>query len=435
MLALGIVGVVFPQSGHEKAEAAIQDECVRLPFPDNPSDNFIEGSVTCTTINQKRGVAYYAWNQAKCKYEPKTDPKAYGGFTSGLFLPPDVSKVKVTISRTGKPGECIAKTELLHFSFSSDKKIYMWKWDPSCSCKQKACEGAYNTWQKNILAHERRHVMDIENIVSETNQGQICNVKDAIYQAKGTCNPKDAKSAIANLNRKVQATAKQIIDCMEKEGEKRKEDFHGGKVKGLSPFIPPLKCANCPPAPCLSGATMFPALQSTSCGDMCCGPCQECDINGSCQTKTCPECTTCNPNTGACEPCRACQVCQDGTCVDQCGECSHCGPEGCLPDCTTGEHCCGGQCINLSQYKCCTTLAGSFVCPSNEECCAGSQTCCDPTVEQCCGGACMPYGDSNCRVGACLPCGADQFCCLRADGRPFGCCPNGHNCDPELGCQ
>jgi hypothetical protein len=180
---------------------------------------------------------------------------------------------------------------------------------------------------------------------------------------------------------------------------------------------------------------------------VCPDPCQECK-NNTCQSKcdacsicvngncvsTCPECTTCNPNTGACEPCRACQFCQDGACVDQCGECSHCGPEGCLPDCVTGEHCCGGQCINLSEYQCCGSANAHYPCPWGTQCCAGSQTCCDPTVEQCCGGACMPYGNSNCLVGACIGCGAGQICCLNENGTPHGCCAPGQICDPENGC-
>lgn len=193
------------------------------------------------------------------------------------------------------------------------------------------------------------------------------------------------------------------------------------------------KCEICDPATntCVSTCSACQTCQDGTCVDTC-GECMLCD-NGVC-VSTCGECTTCNPDTGACEPCRACQVCENGICVDHCGECSHCEPEGCVSDCVDGEHCCGGQCINLSQYKCCTTLAGSFVCPSNLDCCASSQTCCDPNVEQCCEGGCMRYGDSSCVAGACIPCSGDQFCCLKADGSPHGCCESDYTCDPERGC-
>jgi hypothetical protein len=71
------------------------------------------------------------------------------------------------------------------------------------------------------------------------------------------------------------------------------------------------------------------------------------------------------------------------------------------------------------------------------QCCPGG-LCCDRTDSYCCeeGGvySCKTYGDSSCVFGACIPCGSNQFCCLKADGSPHGCCEADSTCDPERGC-
>lgn len=147
-----------------------------------------------------------------------------------------------------------------------------------------------------------------------------------------------------------------------------------------------------------------------------CTACEEC-IDGNCRPKTCPACTTCNPQTGTCEPCTACQTCQNGTCVDICGECMHCENGLCVRTCTDEEVCCGDQCINPSEYKCCITSAGSFPCPPDWHCCASGE-CCPPNW-QCCGGQCVPYNSEHC--ANCFPCNPGQVCCIGPQGQIYGC--------------
>ena len=132
----------------------------------------------------------------------------------------------------------------------------------------------------------------------------------------------------------------------------------------------------------------------------------------------CPDCTTCNPNTGTCEPVVCtdpCQECRDGICQDRdCGECMECNPNNgaCFPvDC--GDPC----------QACVDDACHPIACPDCKKCNPATGTC-DPVV---CDDPCMVCQNNTCQP---MDCGYCNHC---ENGGCVQNCPECTECNPDTG--
>jgi hypothetical protein len=286
-------------------------------------------------------------------------------------------------------------------------------------CCGDLCKEQFIKAEEQVKAHEQGHV-DILNGLRQEYNNEFKNGID-IGPVFGT----SRENTLANFRQEVRL----IQRAYKKEFFKRAD---------IEPDIqaPIINCGVCKEADtsevCCAGRCLPESLCSTcmsiGCdGNDCCDPttntcvdkcpdCQTCQ-SGVCVPVNCGDpCLVCQNNS--CQPkCDACSTCSNGVCIPKCGECSHC-ENGVCSSCKATEHCCDGQCINLSEYKCCGSVNANFVCPSDRDCC-GTSSCCNPKVEQCCGGVCVPYSASSCVN--CHPCGTGQVCCIGPEGQVYGC--------------
>lgn len=421
------IGDIFKFNGEElttetqTASAAVACRPTNvISFPCNQLNDYIKNCGVIAPITKTRKKNKRGYTEAQWQY-----PTHSTRISTGVPYPASVQRGRRLLTW------CVDARATWQWTWKKPPVYTIMDYTPSDNaCCATRCQKEFSEWRKAIEIHEQTHVLYMENALKKVNMHWQLKHIIGCGTSPGT--------ALRDLRRQTRLREAETMRQFNKEFNREPPTSRGHNCNlcreaGLNEVCCSGQCVSLTTAGALSVAH-----QDGECS-VCCdeSQCQTCDPATNTCVSTCGECTTCNSDTGACEPCRACQVCENGTCVDHCGECSHCGPEGCLPDCVTGEHCCGGQCINLSQYQCCITSAGSFPCPSDMQCCPGG-LCCDRTNQYCCeeGGvySCKTYGDSSCVFGACIPCSSNQFCCLKADGSPHGCCEADYTCDPERGC-
>jgi hypothetical protein len=305
---------------------------------------------------------------------------------------------KTTVHYTAQPtftqtpsGKCWTATKVKS-GIAGDIRIYRLQWDPTtCTCT-KTVEEFY----QKVKDHECHHYNDIVSVIALTNKNGL---KGKSYKSCKK-SKEAAKQDIQNqLNRDVQALIDKVVIP---EVAKRAADFHKTPAGKAVPW-------KCPPCDaCASGSSLRAEAMGTSCGDQCCGACEECREDAcGCFPKTCPDpnCQTCNPATGECE--------DNGSCP---------GPTTCQP----GEIVCGQDCCDDVTQQCCT-----------DHCCGAGETCC---ANDCCGAGFLCHA-SGYRPGEPLCCPPDQTACPGVPGEhDDNCCVPGDICcnpgcyDSRAGC-
>ena len=465
LLFWGTLGSIFLRYGVEEANAAPQlacpdlnswpdhhkkagclPQCPGIPpaFPPNPPENIVDGNVSCSEFRQIRRLGALlvpTWYDCNlCDYAP-----IYEDSTNGMHskrFQGSIPSFTPNIYSSPKSGKVTAQSGPLKLSFSVDSAIYKFEWNPCCSTNRRECLDEYTRWQYELQHHEEGHALTNNAIVREVNNNSSpCYFPQDIRSYEGTGNTQ--VEAEDDLYRNIQKHIDTIRCCMWDQARERIVEVHGSKTRPVPEYVVhTMNCEKCPPGTC-DGSTYCLSRELDDEGQaigQCCGPTEQC-VNFTCQPRACQDCETRNPSTGLCEPvdcgdpcleCRnnscqpkcggagACQTCQNGTCIDNCVGCMHCENGLCVRTCTDNESCCGDQCYNGSQFRPCGPAGdGCYLCPSNTECCAGSQSCCDTTVSRCCGGQCVPYGNFNC--GECRPCNPGQVCCIGPQGQIYGC--------------
>jgi len=151
---------------------------------------------------------------------------------------------------------------------------------------------------------------------------------------------------------------------------------------------------------CLDGCADFPWKSCAPGGGSCvddCTPCQNCGggaANPTCTPKVCPNCETCESESGDCEPI-------------YCSNCMECDP-------TTGLGCEPVECGTCLECDLDTGACGPKICPACMEC--------DPDT-----GGCTPIVCPNCQL-----CNFDTNACEPVDCGTCGVCNPGDNtCEPK----
>lgn len=363
-----------------------------------PADNTYR--ISCKELAQRAasgsiGVRYSGYDGS-----PTCRPNA-GGVTVSPF-----TFTKTYTPATVKLGTgYLSTTRNLKATVAVDSRVTTIDWQrigSDASPKNTGCAALEHDIEEHVRLHEAHHVADAQAIADDWNRTWI-PVTTGIAGRGPT-----PQSAEAELEVKIT----QLLEgrggvggqrqLLEEDRERRADEYHRSTDRyARFPVVDCKRCDMCGDG--TSGQARDGTLRSAAsaaCGDVCCGPCEECrdPAASTCAPKTCPSGGTCRPDTGQCTAnCAAGPTCPKPVACPV--ACYHVTMEPCLRAVMDREHTALAVCeqrANTCELPC----DGDSACLAD---CKRKQDLCEAAAEE-------AFYREACGCDKQFPCCSEGFC-------------------------